>query len=213
MLRYNKIVLKSKYLDNENIQKSLYEKPFIIESPYQSNLFSIDQCDQNKIDSIDELESSKPSWVNNFRDVYNEDKHFAKHWFWDNFNWNQQSIWIGKFNKSNNLPDDNDKINDFLKRLIDDLNKYTIIKSKLYVKFYFSRNVKTHEPEINYLLICNDLELPDEFSSTLVNITFEKYQLTANIIDKDKDFKRLLNHYINWSNFYIYYNLMEELQY
>ena len=154
-----------------------------------------------------------PSWVNNFRDVYNENRHFAKHWFWDNFNWETQSIWIGKFNKSNNLPDNNRQIADFLQRLVTDLNRDPKIKSQIYIKFYFSRNVKTNDPEINYLLICNGTELPQEFSGTLVDITFEKYQLTENILNKDKDFKRMLNHYLNWSNFYIYYNLMEELQY
>src|SRR5438552_2422894 len=59
------------------------------------------------------LSLSPPSWVNNFRDVYNEDRHFAKHWFWDNFDWDRQSLWIGKFNKTNNLPDNNEQIDAF----------------------------------------------------------------------------------------------------
>ena len=164
--------------------------------------------------TLSQLPSLTPlSWVNNFRDVYNENRHFAKHWFWDNFNWDTQSIWIGKFNKSNNLPDNNRQIADFLQRLVTDLNRNPKIKSQVYIKFYFSRNVKTNDPEINYLLICNGTELPEEFLGTLVDITFEKYQLTESILNKDKDFKRMLNHYLNWSNFYIYYNLMEELQY
>ena len=154
-----------------------------------------------------------PSWVNNFRDVYDESRHFAKYWFWDNFDWKKQSIWIGKFNQTNNLPDNNQQINNFLLRLVDDLNRYPLIKSEIYIKFYFSRNIKTTQPEINYLLICNGPHLPEKFLGTLVDITFEKYQLTESIVNKDKDFKRLLNHYLNWSNFYIYYNLMEELQY
>jgi hypothetical protein len=192
MVLSTKIVLKPDYLSHKNLLTTV-----MIESP-----------------SI-KIENDPPdaSWVNNFRDIYNEDRHFAKHWFWDNFDWNQQSIWIGKFNKTNNLPDSNEQINDFLKRLVDDLNKHPHIRSEIYVKFYFSRNVKTHEPEINYLLICNGHKFPEEFSGTLVNITFEKYQLTESIINRDKAFKRLLNHYLNWSNFYIYYNLMEELHY
>src|SRR5207253_10283427 len=74
-----------------------------------------------------------PSWVNNFRDVYKEDRHFAKHWFWDNFHWDRQSMWIGKFNKTNNLPDNNQQINNFLKRLVNDLDKYSQIKSEIYI--------------------------------------------------------------------------------
>ncbi len=220
MLRYSKIVLKPNQLGNESVKDSLQHvtSSVIIESPYQSSsllgLKGTALKDQyGPSESPPPMSLASPSWVNNFRDVYNEDRHFAKHWFWDNFNWDQQSIWIGKFNKTNNLPDNNEQINDFLKRLVDDLNKYPSIRSEMYIKFYFSRNVKTHEPEINYLLICNGRNFPEEFSGTLVNITFERYQLTESILNKDKDFKRLLNHYLNWSNFYIYYNLMEELQY
>ena len=163
--------------------------------------------------SLVSVSLTPPSWVNNFRDVYSESRHFAKHWFWDNFDWKNQSIWIGKFNKMNNLPDNNQQINNFLLRLVDDLNRYPQIKSEIYIKFYFSRDIKTTEPEINYLLICNGPHLPEQFLGTLVDITFERYQLTETIVNKDKDFKRLLNHYLNWSNFYIYYNLMEEMQY
>lgn len=154
----------------------------------------------------------KNGWVDNFREIYNEDRHFAKHWFWDNFDWSTQSIWIGKFNQNNNLPSSDENITDFLQRIIRDFNQYNEIKSEIYIKFYFSRKVNTNEPEINYLLICNHHELPEFFSNTLVNVLFEKYPLTQNILNQDKDFKRLLNHYLNWSNFYIYYNLMGELQ-
>lgn len=153
------------------------------------------------------------TWVNKFRNVYEEDKHFAKHWFWDNFHWGTQSLWIGKFNKTNNLPDSDELINDFLKHLINELNHREDLRSHIYIKFYFSRNYRTKEPEINYLLICDQPKLPQSFMGSLVDITFERYQLTELIINRDADFKKMINHYLNWSNFYIYYNLMEELQY
>jgi hypothetical protein len=163
--------------------------------------------------AIDPAWPPDTSWVNNYRELYNENRFFANHWFWDNFDWTQQSLWIGQFNKPNQLPASNEQIISFLKKLIDDLNSYSSIKFKIYLKFYFARNVKTNEPGLNYLLICDAAQLPEEFGNTLVNITFEKYQLTERIINKDKDFKKLLNHYLNWSNFHMYYELMEELQF
>lgn len=178
-----------------------------------NNISMKDIHNEYEVNNTPKLVLTPPTWVNNFRNVYSEDKHFAKHWFWDNFQWNKQSLWIGKFNKTNNLPDSDIQINDFLKRLIVDLNQKTELKSQMYIKFYFARNFKTKEPEINYLLICNQPKLPDIFLGTLVDITFERYQLTESIINRDSDFKKMINHYLNWSNFYIYYNLMEEMQY
>jgi hypothetical protein len=155
----------------------------------------------------------KQSWIERFKNLYENNKQHAKCWFWDNFNWSNQSLWIGKINRLNHLPTDDDRVFNFLKKLITDLNNYTTIKSQIYVKFYFSRNVTTKDPEINYLLICNNPHLPPEFEETLVNVVFEKYQLTQSIVDKDPHFKDLINHYINWSNFYTYYDLMRELHF
>lgn len=153
------------------------------------------------------------SWMDHFRKIYNRDKYFAKNWFWDNFNWSCQSIWVGKFNKMNHLPSSNEQINQFLKKLIGDLDQCSGIKSNIYIKFYFSRNISTGDPDINYLLICNTPRLPEEFSNTLINITFEKYQVTEDLINKNVNFKNLINHYIEWNNFYIHYDLMGETQY
>src|SRR5436190_22053991 len=94
-----------------------------------------------------------PSWITDFRDVYNDDKHFAKFWLWDNLKWDQHSIWIGKLDTSCQLPDDDQVISQFLHYLVDDLNQYPEIKSQVYLKFYFSRNIETRDPEINYLLL------------------------------------------------------------
>lgn len=236
MLRFSKITLKPSYRsmhhDNEPVQGSVQHTTSVKRSvnlgalSCQSRQNEASQGEGNspQVNCMEKsgsvapsspplLSLSPPSWVNNFRDVYNEDRHFAKHWFWDNFDWDRQSLWIGKFNKTNNLPDNNEQIDNFLHGLVKDLNQHPDIRSEVYIKFYFSRNIKTNEPQINYLLICNSPQLPESFLGTLVNITFERYQLTEKIINKDKDFKRMLNHYLNWSNFYIYYNLMEELQY
>jgi len=153
------------------------------------------------------------SWMERFRNLSNTNKTHAKYWFWDNFDWTKQSLWIGKFNKMNHLPTKNDQISEFLKKLIDDMDKYQNLKLNVYVKLYFSRNITTKEPDINYLLICNTPELPEEFTNTLLNIVFERYQLTEEVIHKDDNFKNLINHYINWNNFYTYYDLMGALQY
>jgi hypothetical protein len=164
-------------------------------------------------DSVMEVKVSLPTWIDRYRRAYTKDQYLAKFWFWDNFNWDKQSLWIGRFNPHNSLPENDREIGEFLQRLMVDLNNQHGIKSQIYMKLYFSRNTKNNEPEINYLIICNNPQLPEVFKNTLVNITFEKYQLTQSILNMDKDFKRLLNHYLNWNNFYIYYNLMEELQY
>lgn len=155
----------------------------------------------------------KLSWTDNFKKLCDTDKKFAKYWFWDNFDWSSQSIWIGKFNKMNHLPPKNEQINSFLKKLVDDMDTYHEMKSLIYIKFYFSRNISSGEPDINYLLVCNTPKLPTDFANTLTDVVFEKYQLTEAIVNKECNFKNLIDHYINWNNFYTYYDLMGELQY
>lgn len=152
-------------------------------------------------------------WMDKFRNLHNNNKCFAQNWFWDNFDWKKQSLWIGKFNKMNHLPIKNEQITNFLQKLVDDLNKNTDIRSQIYIKFYFSRNIKSGEPDINYLLICNTPQLPEEFTNSIINVVFEQYQLTESIINKEDNFKRLIDHYISWNNFYTYYDLMGELQF
>lgn len=153
------------------------------------------------------------SWINQFRSVCGVNNDHAKYWFWDNFNWKKQSLWIGKFNKMNHLPSSDKQIESFLKKLINDINEHKNIKTKIYIKFYFSRNNSTKEPEINYLLICDSAKLPEEFSDTIMDVVFEKYQLTESIVNKESNFKSLINHYICWNNFYNNYDLMSELQF
>ena len=130
----------------------------------------------------------------------------------EDFYWQRQSIWIGQFSSPQQLPAGDSHVGDFMQRLIDDLNQTASHRSSIYIKFYFSKNNKTRQPEIHYMLICNHAQLPESFTSTLVNVTFEKYQLTEQLISQDKDFKKMLDHYLNWNNFYIYYNLIHELQ-
>jgi hypothetical protein len=171
----------------------------------------------NEVKGVNGLKGIKEvtewSWMDQFRTLSTKNKSHARYWFWDNFNWHTQSLWIGKLNKINHLPPKDTQINDFLKKLIDDLDCYPEIKKNIYIKLYFSRNTHTKEPDINYLLICNTPELPEEFSNTLLSVIFERYQLTERIINKDDNFKNLVNHYINWNNFYNYYDLMGVLQY
>jgi hypothetical protein len=151
------------------------------------------------------------SWTDHFRDLSKKNKQNAKYWFWDTFNWESQSLWVGKLNRMNHLPTTDDQIKKFLGKLIDDLGQSTYLKSAVYIKFYFSRNITTHEPDVNYLMICDTPQIPEDFESTLVDIMFEKYQLTESLISKNDDFKNMIDHYINWSNFYTYYDLMGEL--
>lgn len=148
------------------------------------------------------------SWIEHFKQL---EKNDAELWFWEHFNWKQQSLWIGKFNSMNHLPMSNQQITDFLNKLLDDLNSYPELKEKTFIKFYFSRNITSNEPDINYILICDLSQLPSDFSNTLTNVVFEKYQLTENIIDSDPKFKQLINHYISWNNYYTYYDLMDEI--
>jgi len=159
------------------------------------------------------LKASLPSlpWVNQFRTVTEYDSCHAQYWFWDNFDFKHQSLWIGKFNKMNSLPIKNDQITAFIQKLIKDLNNDPLIKERIYIKFYFSRNIKSNEPDINYLMICDSPQIPEEFSNTIVDVVFEKYQLTESIVNKEDNFKRLINHYISWNNFYTYYDLMGEM--
>lgn len=155
---------------------------------------------------------SPSNWLSQFRRLHNTDKYYARNWFWDNFDWNQQSLWIGKFNKMNQLPNKDNQIISFMKKIVDDVNQSDKLKSDIYIKLYYSKNTTTNDPEINYLIICNTPQLPDDFSDTIASIVFERYQLTEKLLTKESDFKNLINHYIQWNNFYTYYDLMGEVQ-
>lgn len=159
----------------------------------------------------DDSDTQHGSWIQTFREVYNEDKYLARHWFWDNLDWSKRSIWIGHYVYSSRLPKTDEGISLFLENIIRNLD--ILDKSEIYIKFYFSRQSRTNDPEINYLMVCDRPTLPEKFSDTLVKSMFDQYQLTKEIIEQDPDFKRMLNHYIDWSNFYVYYNLMQEVQF
>lgn len=150
------------------------------------------------------------SWIRDFKKIFSENKKYAQYWFWDHFNWKTQSLWIGKFNKINNLPTSDDCINQFISKIIADLAQYNTVKDQVYIKFYFSRNSSNKEPDINYLLICNNPCLPSDFSNSLANIIFEKYQITEALLERNSQLKNLIDHYINWNNYYTYYDLMGE---
>lgn len=153
------------------------------------------------------------SWTDQFKYLYSTNTKFATYWFWDNFDWSRQSLWVGKFNKMNRLPPTIEQINLFMKKLIEDLDTFLDMKASIYIKFYISKHITSCENDINYLLVCNTPKLPTNFSNTLIDIVFEKYQLTEAIYNKDCNFKKLIDHYINWNNFYTYYDLMGEIVY
>ena len=160
------------------------------------------------------LTPSNPTpWIEQFRDISSYNQCHALYWFWDHFNWTTQSLWVGKFNKMNHLPQKNEQITTFMQKLIKDLNENPALKSQIYIKFYFSRNIKSNEPDLNYLMICNGPHLPEDFKETLVDIVFEKYPLNEALVNKDENCKRLIDHYISWNNFYTYYDLMGEMQF
>jgi hypothetical protein len=157
--------------------------------------------------------NDKITWTDDFKNLYHRNKKFAEYWFWDHFDWSKQSLWIGKFNKMNHLPENNDKVVSFLSKLLNDMDRYEELKHAMYIKFYFTRNVTTREADINFLLVCNTPKLPENFSNLIIDVVFEKYQLTESIVNKEENFKNLINHYINWNNFYTYYDLMGEMEY
>ena len=130
------------------------------------------------------------NWMDQLRQLSMSDKTHAQYWFWDHFNWTQHSLWIGKLNRLNRLPVSNEDVIIFIRKLIRDITDCPQLQSSIYVKFYFSRNIKTGDPDINYLLICNTPTLPIEFKTTLIEIIFEKYQLTESFIKKDPTFNR-----------------------
>lgn len=162
----------------------------------------------NTLKINDENEMKCASWTQRFRHIHNDN---LTYWFWDHFDWNKQSLWIGKFNRMNHLPLRDDQIINFLNKLINDLNQNTELKNKLYIKFYFTRNINNSEPEINYLLISDSQQLPPDFSDTLINIVFERYQLTENIINQNENFRKIINHYIDWGGYYPYQHLMSSI--
>lgn len=152
--------------------------------------------------------TSTSTWIDQFRNI---DRNKAETWFWDHFNWNSQSLWIGKLNTHNHLPSTDNEVIGFMKKLITDLNNYPSLRERIYIKMYFSRNVKSKEPDINYLLVCNSPVLPPDLACSLVGIVFEKYQITEKITSKNANFKDMINHYINWNNFYNYHDLKGEI--
>lgn len=154
------------------------------------------------------------SFVLTYRSIYLNNKFRLRNWFWNTFNWNRESIWIGKL-PSNNLPNTDNEIIEFVKSLQNDftnkLSNDNLAPSGIYLKIYFARNVRNGSPELNYLIISDTLKLPTEFSRTMIGIISEKYQVVKDFVDTDEEFKELLDHYLIWCNYYKYYNLICEI--
>lgn len=149
-------------------------------------------------------------WLLQFRQISKINKSNAQYWFWDHFDWKTNSLWIGKFNQNNHLPQTDDQIIQILNKLLKDISDYKL-DDTLYIKFYLSRNVNTHCPELNYLMICDHTNVPEIFSNTLTDVLFDRCQITECFINDNTSIKNLINHYISWNNFYTYYDLMGEV--
>lgn len=150
------------------------------------------------------------SFVLTYRSIYLNNKFRLRNWFWSTFNWNRESIWIGKL-PSTNLPNTDSEIIEFVKSIQNDF-KSKISGNGIYLKIYFARSTRNKSPELNYVLISDTLTLPADFSRTMIGIISEKYQVTQDFINMDEDFKELLNHYLIWCNYYKYYNLICEIE-
>jgi hypothetical protein len=151
------------------------------------------------------------SFISNFRNIKNEK--LIKSWFWKNFNWNKNSIWIGKFINTTFLINSNiNSISQLIETLINDLES-KVNKKSIYFKIYHSQNIKNNNYELNFLLINNDINLDNEFNNTLINAMFESYQLTKEIYYSNNEFKEVINHYLLWSNYFKYFNLIKEIEF
>jgi hypothetical protein len=151
------------------------------------------------------------SFISNFRNIKNTK--LIKSWFWQNFNWNKNSIWIGKFINTSFLVNSNiNSISQLIETLINDLES-KVDKKTIYFKIYHSQNIKNNNYELNFLLISNDINLNDEFNNTLIYAMFESYKLTKEIYYSNIEFKEVINHYLLWSNYFKYFNLIKEIQY
>lgn len=205
-----KVLLKPKLL---NSKTSLSEMDNSVSTPHKIESLAYDSNHPNDLETNNLNKEKEDSWVERFKQVCISDQNFATYWFWDNFNWNKQSMWIGKFNKINHLPSSDEQILCFIKKIIDDLNRYSDLKQNIYLKIYFSRDVTSNQPEINYLLICNYRQLPPNFENTLLNVIFERYQITDIIAQKDPNIKKLIEHYIIWNNYFPYCDLINQVQF
>ena len=147
------------------------------------------------------------NFVSSYREISKNNKYRLKNWFWTNFNFTENSIYIGKLYC--NLPESDDNINNFLLMILNDFNT-KINPENTYLKIYFSKNVKTGKPEINYIIISTG-NLDPNFNNTLLHATSEQYKLTKDYIDSDDEFRELLDHYLIWRNYYKFFNLINEL--
>jgi hypothetical protein len=150
------------------------------------------------------------SFISNFRNIKNQK--LIKDWFWENYNWNKNSIWIGKFINSSFLLDNSNtnSISQLIETLINDLS-LKVDKKTIYFKIYHAKNIKNNNHELNFLLISNTLDINKEFNNTLINIMFESYQITKEIFYSNNEFKEIINHYLLWSNYFKYFNLLNEI--
>lgn len=133
-------------------------------------------------------------------------------WFWKYFSFKTHSIWIGQMNSNISSIQDVEAIKKFIDMILVDL-RTKIPENEIYIKIYLAKNYKTSLNEINFLMIGIDNELPLVYKSTLLSGMFEIFKLTEDFLNLDKNLKKLLNHYLLWSNYYSYQNLIQEYLY
>jgi len=133
-------------------------------------------------------------------------------WFWKHFNFKTHSIWIGQMNSNMSSIKDVEALKKFIDVILMDL-KTKIPENEVYIKIYLAKNYKTSANEINFLMVSINSELPEIYKSTLLSGMFEIFKLTEDFLNMDKNLKKLMNHYLLWSNFYNYQNLIQEYIY
>ena len=129
--------------------------------------------------------------------------------FWDNFSFNENSIYIGKLIDGIKIPNNETNMNKYLDNLISCLNK----DEDVYMKLYITKNIYNGNKTINLLIVNNSIELNDDIKCSLLFSMFEIYKVTENMINTNKDFKSIIEYYLSWNNYYNNSKLLMEKEY
>ena len=124
-------------------------------------------------------------------------------WFWNNYN-DKIRIWIGKSIHSLRIPEDYDI---YLSNLISNICDI----DDIYIKFYLTKNIYGNELVLNYLLVCENIELPKKFINSLIYSIFESYDITNNMISNHPKLKSIINYYLKWTNYYPNYSFIKQI--
>ena len=75
---------------------------------------------------------------------------------------------------------------------------------------FFFKDRKKHIQHITYIMIYDGPELPKDFTNSMMNIVFGKYQVTDIDVCKHSNIKTLVNEYINYTGSLADYPLIKE---